>query len=472
MIEFTVSQCAFIEPRLNKRFIKIIGQLSTNIATSIPNSGVVWSQIKAIYRFLSNVRVFFECIVRTEQSRLISSMADSTCDTYYHIQDTTPLNYTGQKGQTDLGCLTAIDQRGFLLHSSLILNAQERVEGILHQTIWSRSEKDLGRSALKKTRYDESMPIETKENYRWIEHFELFQSVMMGLPDRKGISISDAESDFYELFLAKTAPNVDLIVRAHHDRSLLESDVKLLAAVGQQASCGRAFIECLKADKHNKRSVELELRFKKVYFPIPAVLKWGQSAPQSAQKRIKAINEQGQLCLYVVQAKEINAPVGVKPIEWTILTTLTVNDYWDALFAIQKYAIRWQIEIFHLALKEGCAIEKLQLEQQERLKKAIAIYSIIAMSVLRMKHLIDKYPDESMIITGFSKEDYTILMKYLLINHAFKDPQIENPTVTHFANLIITIAGGKIKYKGIRQLWKALAKVDTILKTAFAIKKE
>jgi hypothetical protein len=472
MIAFTLSDCAFIEPRLNKRFITIIGQLSTNIAGSIPTNGVIWSQIKAIYRFLSNVRVFFECFVRSEQARLIHSMAQSCCGLYYHIQDTTTLNYTGQKGATDLDCLTAFDQRGFLLHSSLILDDQACVEGLLHQTIWGRCEEELGRSKLKKTRYDESMPIETKENYRWLEHFELFQSVMMGLPDRKGISISDAESDFYELFLAKTAPNVDLIVRAHHNRSLLEPEAKLFEAVSAQACCGRAFIECLKSDKHNKRSVELEIRFTKVYFPIPAVLKWGQSTPQYAQKRIKNISEQGHLSLYVVQAKEINAPLDVKPIEWTILTTLEVNDYWDALSAIQKYALRWQIEIFHLALKEGCAIEKLQLQKQHRLKNAIALFSIIAMAVLRMKHVIDKYPHEPMTITGFSKQDYDILMKYIRINHAFKAPIVENPTVTHFADLIITLSGGKIKYKGIRQLWKALAKVDTILKTAFALAKE
>lgn len=472
MITFTLNECGFNSPRLNRRFIKIIEQLSSNIAGSIPTCGVVWSQIKAIYRFLSNPRVKFEAIVHSEQNRLIKAMVTSESKVYYHLQDTTTLNYSHQKGCYDLPCLSGIEQRGLYLHSSLILNEQEQVLGILNQDIWGREEKDLCKSSRSKTRFEENVPLETKESHRWVHNFELFQGFMMGLPTCQGISISDAESDFYEFFSAKTAPNVDLIVRLHHNRLLLDSDSKLLETVGQEACCGQAFMECLKADKHNKRAVQLEIRFKKVRFPIPNGLKWGQSAPKIAKQQRDQIVKDGHLTLYVVQAKEINPPKGVKPIEWTILTTLTIHDYWDALFAVQKYALRWQIEIFHLALKEGCKVESLQLEKQERLKNAIAIYSIIAMSILKIKHLADKCPNESMTITGFSKQDYVVLTQYLVMNHNFKPAKTDEPSVLQFAQLLIIISGGKQKDVGIRQLWKGLSKADTILKTAYALKKE
>ena len=468
MVSFTLKECAFSVPRLNSRFIKIIGQLSSNIAGSIPTCGVVWSQIKAIYRFLSNPRVHFTAIVHSEQNRLITEMANSESKVYYHLQDTTTLNFSSQKGRYDLPCLSGIEQRGLFLHSSMVLNEQEIFVGLLNQDIWGREEKDLVKSARSKTRYEEAVPIETKESNRWVHNFELFQGFMMGLPNSHGISISDAESDFYEFFLARKALNVDLLVRVHHNRLLLESDSKLLESVANQACCGQAWMECLKADKHNKRSVELEIRFKKVRFPIPKNLQWGQAAPLIAKKRCDEIVANGHLTLYVVQAKEINAPEGVKPIEWTILTTLTINDYWDALSAVQKYALRWQIEIFHLVLKEGCRVENLQLEKQERLENAIAIYSIIAMSVLKIKHLTDKCPEKLMTITGFSKQDYLILSQYLAFNHSFKAPKTEDPTVLQFAQILIIISGGSPKNLGIRQLWKGLAKANTILNTAYA----
>jgi hypothetical protein len=142
------------------------------------------------------------------------------------------------------------------------------------------------------------------------------------------------------------------------------------------------------------------------------------------------------------------------------------------LEVIQTYALRWQIEIFHFALKEGCAIEKLQLEKQERLKNAIALYSIIVAQVVKAKYLAENCPDKPMELTGFSKQDYFTLVSFLLVNYGVKLPTPDEPTVLQFTNAIILISGGNPKNMGIRQLWKGFAKADTIFKTAKAIKKE
>ena len=46
------------------------------------------------------------------------------------------------------------------------------------------------------------------------------------------------------------------------------------------------------------------------------------------------------------------------------------------------YAVRWCIEIYFHVLKNGCQIERLQLETEERLLPCLALYMIIAWRVL------------------------------------------------------------------------------------------
>ena len=478
MLEYNISYSHFGDKRLNDRFIKIIEQLTTNIGGSIPACGVIWSQTKAIYRFLSNSCVSFTKILRLEQERLLhyfattGSLDSAELEIVYHIQDTTTLNYSDQKGRFDLSCLNYIDHRGFFLHTSLLLNCYKVLLGILEQDIYSRSEQSLGSARGGGASVSKSLPVEAKESYRWVHHFETFQALVEAKPNCHGISISDAESDFYELFLAKRAKNVDLIVRLNHDHKIDDGTEKVLESLNKQAVAGSAWITALKTDRHTPRDVELEIRYKKITLPVPQRLRWSSSVPKTAKALYQKMAKEGQLTLYAVQAKEINAPVDVEPIEWTILTTMPIKDYWDALDAIQKYAVRWQIEIFHLALKEGCAIEKLQLEKATRLENAIALYSIIAVKVVKLRYLSENCPDEPMTITGFSNENYFTLCSFLAVNYGVQLPRPDNPTVQQFTKALVLIAGGKPKNIGIRQLWKGLTKADIIFKTAYAMKKE
>jgi hypothetical protein len=89
----------------------------------------------------------------------------------------------------------------------------------------------------------------------------------------------------------------------------------------------------------------------------------------------------------VVLATEINAPEGIKPIEWFLLTSLPINKNEQALRVIEWYLCRWQIEVFFRILKSGCRVEELQLQTRHRLEPCIAMYMIIAWRILYMTML-------------------------------------------------------------------------------------
>jgi len=75
-------------------------------------------------------------------------------------------------------------------------------------------------------------------------------------------------------------------------------------------------------------------------------------------------------------------PWGCAQIEWLLLTTLAVSTFDEASQCMTWYSYRWRIERYHYILKSGCRIEKLQLETKNRLMKALAVYSIVAVRLL------------------------------------------------------------------------------------------
>ena len=83
-------------------------------------------------------------------------------------------------------------------------------------------------------------------------------------------------------------------------------------------------------------------------------------------------------------ACEVNAPAGVRPMVWRLLTNRVAATLQEASELIDWYRARWAIELFFLILKEGCRVERLQLSSKERLESALAIYLVIAWRINRL----------------------------------------------------------------------------------------
>jgi IS4 transposase len=77
-------------------------------------------------------------------------------------------------------------------------------------------------------------------------------------------------------------------------------------------------------------------------------------------------------------ATEVDAPAGVQPVVWRLLSNRPVQTLEQAAELIDWYRARWEIELLFLVLKEGCRVERLQLTHIDRLETALAMYLIIA----------------------------------------------------------------------------------------------
>lgn len=94
-----------------------------------------------------------------------------------------------------------------------------------------------------------------------------------------------------------------------------------------------------------------------------------------------------------VLAREETPPVGVEALEWLWLMSLSVAEFGQASTVVAWYAVRWWIEVCFYVLKNGCQIERLQLETEERSLSCLALYMIIAWRVLFTLMLRRACPD-------------------------------------------------------------------------------
>ena len=97
--------------------------------------------------------------------------------------------------------------------------------------------------------------------------------------------------------------------------------------------------------------------------------------------------EQGDepLPLYVVQVTEVAPPAGEKAIAWTLLTNEPVATLADAWRVTAGYERRWIVEEYHKAKKTGCQIEDLPFTTIDRLEPAIALLSVVAVTLLNLR---------------------------------------------------------------------------------------
>ena len=114
----------------------------------------------------------------------------------------------------------------------------------------------------------------------------------------------------------------------------------------------------------------------------------------NAPKQLEDSVSNTEIEMHGIYVKEINAPDGIKPIEWYLLTNdKEIESTEDVLERIKWYKTRWMVEIYHKVQKSCCNVEDCRLETVERLARFIALESIIAWRVLWVTYCNRVEPD-------------------------------------------------------------------------------
>jgi hypothetical protein len=95
----------------------------------------------------------------------------------------------------------------------------------------------------------------------------------------------------------------------------------------------------------------------------------------------------------VVEVREVNAPKGVEPLRWVLLTDMMVGSFNDAWRVIGRYEKRPLIEEYHKAAKTGCRIEQRQYQEAQRQERVVGVLSVLAIRLVQMKTVARVDPD-------------------------------------------------------------------------------
>lgn len=436
------------DARLGQRLVRIAAALGANPTLSLPGAVKGDKQfMKGYYRFIDHPdeqAIDMEGILAPHREQTIRRMKAQRV--VLCIQDGTSLDYSGASECTGLGFIgsnqTGAKSQGLHLHSTLAVTDDGVPLGVLRGHCSAPQSREPGRPAAR------HIAIEEKETYDWVLGLQDCEAIAAEMPHTRIMQVMDREADFFELFDAwRSGPRrTHLLIRAQHNRRTT-GDFKLFDQVKATPPRSETVLHIGRksarpkrskqkaSPKRDERDARMTLRYSKIAF-----------APPRGQ------DDKEPISLWLVHLAEEQPPEGVRPVEWFLLTTSQVESPEQALELLEWYCLRWRIEDWHRVLKSGCKVEDLRNESAERIKRALAIYLVIAWRILLMTLLGREGPELPADVL-FSDLELEVLHAYAKTRRDLKPP-----TNLMQAVHIVGTLGGFVRSKsnphpGAQTLW-------------------
>ena len=453
-----VQDAEFGDVRLSKRLTKIIEHLGGLPQSSIPGATAGRAEMEAAYRFFDNPKVSPAAISSPHRQATLERARQS--DVVLLVQDTTELDVTRPSQQvTGAGPMACESRRGGFYHPLLAFSGAGLALGTVWSKNWCREKIESGRSSAEKERRKKSTPIEDKESMRWLAGLREARRVAELCPRSQCICIADSESDIYELFAeprgAEPQP-LELLIRACHDRVLLNSDEKLLSTARRAKLLYRCSVDV--SSRKQKTNAQMSVRKQSRDARIAEVEV--RAAMVTLQPPPRPDRTLPPIEINVVLVEETNPPAGQPPIQWLLLTTLPIIDPEQVKQIIQYYCVRWQIEIYFRTLKSGCRIQERYFQRMDRLLNCLAVYSIVAWRILYLCRLGRDCPDIDCEVV-FSPSEWRAV--YMTVRH--REPPQTPPTLNEVIRMVASLGGYVIRAKtnpGTQTLWLGLQRLHDL----------
>jgi hypothetical protein len=432
--------------RLVYRGNKILGDLFSKSVHSIRQISADESSAKGFYRFLQNDRVSEEDIVYN-----LSVNCKAACAGKYVVclEDTSEINLSSHSNRIKkdeyIGTTNATNNKGlgFLVHPSLVVDAIEGIPyGYADIKVWSRSLEFKS----KHDRKYNSLPIEQKESYKWIEVSKNTKTVLRGIV--KGmVIVQDREGDIYEQFAVIPEQGIDLLIRAKTNRTLKDK-TKLFSCLSNQQAQGTYELVVDTKKSRKKRTARIEIRYREV-----EIVKTDATS-KGVAPTVK---------LWLIEAKEVGYG-GADKICWRLLTTMPIESVEMAEICIEWYSWRWMIEeVFKILKKEGYNIEASELEYASSVRKMCLMIMEVIIKLFLMR-LSYAEPEVALsAATCFTKDEQEFL-EYQITHLEGKTQKQKNPYISkdlkRYVWVIARMGGWKgyesKRHPGITTLWIGL----------------
>jgi hypothetical protein len=428
--------------RIRRRAVVLLRDFFARPQAQIPQACGSRAKTKAAYRFFDHRQVSMQRVLHGHYEASRRRAAEHPV--VLAVQDTTELNYSAHPATEQLGPIgeKKTQQVGLLVHDTMLYNLEGTPLGLLDVQCWVRDEEEFGQS---EHRYER--PIEQKESYKWLQSFSAASRLQAQCPRSQVVSMGDRESDVYELFVAAQHDphRTKLLVRAFQDRRVAGAQgAHLWSQLLGQTAVASMKLKVPRKKKQPARTAVVEIRYGAI-----------ELVPPQRKPHLAAVK------LWAVSVVEVEAPVGVEPVEWMLLTNLAVESTEAALEKVQWYCLRFQIEVYHRTLKSGCKIEERQLGSAERIESCLALDLMVAWRIVYLTKLGRETPEVPCTVF-FEEAQWQAILFYV----TKKLPPKQAPSLRTI-QLMVAQLGGFLGRKcdgppGAKSMWLGLQRIDDI----------
>lgn len=367
------ASCDMGDKRRTKRLEKVANHMLASPERSLPQQNAAWSDLKAAYRFFENPYVTFDAVAEQHWKQTRQSKPGR----YLLISDTTDINRFSHKATTGLGILGDGVGRGMQLHNCLMYDCKsELIHGAAGALLYYRQHKPKNEKRMERL-------ARARESDIWGDLVDQIGSPPEGC---QWIHVFDRGGDNFEAMCHIRLTGCDWVIRAS------KLSRKVITETGEQVALQDALHDARQLGSYElnlrsrpgmpARTAKIEVSALTVSFPPPT-------------HRSKWVKECGieELTMNVVVVQEVDAPKGVTPIRWVLLTSLPVETFEDAWQVIEDYENRWLVEEYHKVIKTACSIEVHALRTSARLEPLIGLISVIGIRLFQLKLIGRSQPE-------------------------------------------------------------------------------
>lgn len=438
--EFSMSDLG--DERLVARLVHVTAGLYGKPGASISHAMTSPAAAKAAYRFFDNPKIDLDSILQSHYEASGIRMGEHA--TVLAVQDTTSLNYTAHPATQGMGPINTKKDAGvgLLLHSTMAFTPEGTPLGLLDVQCWARDPEQAGQSEKR-----HGISIEAKESFKWLKSYEHLCELQKRRPKTRLISISDRESDIYDLFVEvrKEPGRPDVVVRADSSRKRKVDEDNLWDRLAREPLAGMLEVNVPQREKRPPRKAKMEIR-------------WSQVELTPPQRKL----DLPSVRVFAVYLRERQTPAEATPLEWMLTTSVTIADFEGAVQVVQWYIRRWGIEVFHRVLKSGCRIEDRRLGTAQRIENCLAVDLVVAWRIHHLTFLGRETPDLPCTVF-FEDMQWKALVAFVNKNPI---PPSTPPTLREATRLVARL-GGFLGRKsdgqpGTQTVWRGLQRLDDI----------
>lgn len=367
------------DARRTKRLVQLVDQMCARPGGTLPQKFRSPADLRAFYRLMRSDDVTHEAILAAHRQTVHKQIAERG-SVVLVIHDSTELDFTTHKSLDQLGPIGSGSRRGYIAHHSLVVDPQTReVIGLCNQVLHRRAKVSQSETRARRRRR------KSRESLLWLKGTE-------HLPGNwQLVDVCDRGADTFEFLEHEVNSGRRFVIRSSHNRRVLvghDSSTETVALHDYARTLPTAGTWTLNVTskvevkspnrKGKKRTVRRKARAANMAVSFAPVLIRASTKERGNKNR-------PLLALWMIRVWEVDPPLGQERLEWVLLTNDPIHSFEDAYRVVSWYECRWIVEEYHKGLKTGCRIESPQFTSEDRLQPALAVLSVVTLTLLQLR---------------------------------------------------------------------------------------